>query len=220
MNTRGLTELVLLQVGLKLKVLDVPAVHDAGGHGHRDDRHDRAVAQAGLPGPHHRQGRRGGRAGAPSGSPTPTASSSCSATFRPTRRSSPWPAISPPPSSRRRWCSASSARRQQPHSKSAVASRSSLPKWPQSWANSRCWPRRCGRAASTASCCPGSARIRPQTPSLRSRPTNADLLLLSPTADIDRERLLAASRGDLRGLGGARRARHGPRARHGACPRG
>ena len=73
MNTRGLTELVILNVGRELGLIGDDAVHDDGGDGPGHHRHDRAAARLGLPEapgrPRHRRGgagrarRRGGATG-------------------------------------------------------------------------------------------------------------------------------------------------------------
>ena len=64
MNTRGLTELIILNVGLEKGLLEPRAVHADGDHGARDHGHDRAAARVHLspaPGrPRHRRGRAGG----------------------------------------------------------------------------------------------------------------------------------------------------------------
>ena len=78
MNTRGLTELIILNVGLEKGLLSPDAVHDDGDHGARDHGHDRAAAGAHLspaPGrPRHRGGR-AGRARRRGGRPDPGAES-------------------------------------------------------------------------------------------------------------------------------------------------
>ena len=47
MNTRGLMELIVLNVGLDLGVISPDALHDAGDDGDRDDHGDDAGAEAG-----------------------------------------------------------------------------------------------------------------------------------------------------------------------------
>ena len=49
MNTRGLTELIVLNIGLSLGMISPAAVHDARRDGARDDVHDRACAAADRP---------------------------------------------------------------------------------------------------------------------------------------------------------------------------
>ena len=61
MNTRGLTELIILNVGLELGLLS-RAVHDDGDHGAGHHRDDRAAAPVRLPGPPGQPRHRGGRA--------------------------------------------------------------------------------------------------------------------------------------------------------------
>ncbi len=105
MNTRGLTELVILSVGLPAQADQRRDVHDDGDHGARHDHHDRPPAQARLPGaargPRHRRGRapgprrRGARPGAGRRPPRPRQH----AAGRPRRRVAPrWL----PPRDRRR----------------------------------------------------------------------------------------------------------------------
>ncbi len=168
MNTRGLTELVLLSVGLRLGGPRRSALHDAGGDGDRHDAHDGAAAEAGLPrSARGSRGRGSERAAlgipnayrvlvvldeAESDAPLVALAADLAASESPSQVVL---SMFRPQTTER------AGGRQRPVDRARS-------RWPASWPTSKASPSRCAPVASTAWCSHASAPIPPRTPRPRS----------------------------------------------------